>query len=560
MKTDRLLEEIKSRTDIVDLISEYVQLKKTGQNWKGLCPFHSEKTPSFTVSQVKQMFHCFGCSTGGDVFAFIMKHENLSFQEALALLAKKAGVALPDAGSFRRTSEKDEKIRNILIETREYFSEQLGRSSTASAYVKERGISEDMLRRFRVGYAPEGWQNLTRHLKTKGYKEQELVSAGLAVAGNKGTYDMFRNRVIFPIENSSGTVIAFGGRAFGDATPKYLNSPETAVFKKSETLYGLYHAKEEIRKQGRVLITEGYMDVIICHQYGFGNAVAPLGTALTAGHLQRLRTLAGRALLVFDGDAAGKAAAKRALPFICQNNFLASVLILPDQEDPDSYLRKNGAESFAQLLEKAQGIIGFLFTVNRGDKLNTVREALGLIAAVKDLLAADEMLRELADISGTGEMTLREELKRMKGGGTPAGVVSRESRRPAGNSEEYMLLSAVIAFPEKAGYVLSRISLDDIKNKTISSVLAKIAADAGRNGLAGLIDQADDEERCMITRFSVDPGLDPEYVDRSIDDCIIRIARKKLDDKIAMAQRTGDRELSNALLLEKKKLIQGTCS
>lgn len=560
MKTDRILEDIKSRIDIIDLISEYVQLKKAGQNWKGLCPFHAEKTPSFTVSQAKQMFHCFGCSTGGDIFAFVMKHEHLSFQEALSLLARKSGVTLPDAGSFRKTSERDEKVRSILHEARDYFSEQLARSAKAAAYVKGRGIAAELIESFRIGYAPDGWQNLLRYLRGKGCRDQEILESGLAVSGNKGLYDMFRNRVMFPITNMSGSVVAFGGRAFDDATPKYLNSPETAVFRKSETLFGLYHAKEHVRRENRALIAEGYMDVVICHQYGFRNVVAPLGTALTAAHIRKLRTLTDRAVLVFDGDAAGKAAAKRALPLICQNNLAASILLLPDQEDPDSYLKKHGDAAFSELLQNAQGIIGFLFSVNKGSKLETVREALGLIALIGDLLTADEMLTELAETARLNETTLRDELKKMKGSGKGRTVAppTREGGSPARRSEEHLLLSAVLASPEKADYVLSRVSVKDITDKTVAALFSRIAALPAGKELLATLEAAGDEEKKMVTLLSVDPGFDPEFIDRNIDDCLAKIEKRKLDQKVQLIERSDDPAVSNAFLLEKQKLLKGT--
>lgn len=559
MKTDRILEDIKSRIDIIDLISGYVQLKKAGQNWLGLCPFHSEKTPSFTVSQAKQMFHCFGCSTGGNIFTFVMKHEHLSFQEALVLLARKAGVTLPEAGSFRRTSERDEKVRSILSEATDYFSAQLGRSDKAGAYVTGRGITGELIKSFRIGYAPEGWQNLLRYLKGKGYRDQEIIESGLAVAGTRDPYDMFRNRVMFPITSMSSTIIAFGGRALDDATPKYLNSRETSVFRKSETLFGLDHAREPVRREKRVLIVEGYMDVVICHQFGFNNAVAPLGTALTTAHIRKLKTLADRVVLVFDGDAAGKSAARRSLPLICQNNVAASILVLPGQEDPDSYLKKHGEAAFAELLQQAQGIIGFLFSLNQGDKLQTVREALGLIASIEDLLTADEMLTELADTTRINEATLRDELKKMKAPVRSKPVAPRqEAASAARRNEEHLLLSAVLSAPQKLGYVLSRISVNDIRDRTVAALFARMAALPDGAGLLTGLEAAGEEEKKMVTMLSVEPGFDPEFLEQNIDDCLAKIEKRKLDAKVLLIERSDDPALSNAFLLEKQKLLKGT--
>jgi DNA primase len=313
MRNVRILEEIKSRVDIVNLISRYVGLKKSGQNWKGLCPFHSEKTPSFTVNEAKQIFHCFGCGAGGDVITFLMKYENVSFHEATGILAKDAGIPLPSENAGAKNLQRDEKIRNALFDACNYFEMRLRESETALEYLRERGISEESAGLFRLGYAPAGWQNLLHYLRRAGHGDEVIQAAGLAVKGEKGLYDMFRQRVMFPIMSAGGNILAFGGRALADgkdprngSVPKYINSPETAVFRKSDTLFGLFTAKEAIRRENRVIIVEGYMDVIVCFQYGFRNVVAPLGTSLTSGHVRRLRNFTNDSVLVFDGDAAGK--------------------------------------------------------------------------------------------------------------------------------------------------------------------------------------------------------------------------------------------------------------
>ena len=541
----------------MDFISSYVQLKKSGQNWKGVCPFHAEKTPSFMVSRAKQIFHCFGCGAGGDVISFVMRHENLAFHEALDLLGKKAGVAMPAGGADKRSVQKYEKIRELLLETSNYYTEKLKESEPAMAYLARRGITGESVELFRLGYAPEGWHNLIGHLRRIGCADTVIKDAGLAVQGNKGYYDMFRHRIIFPIMSMSGGVIAFGGRAMDDSSPKYINSPETAVFKKSDTLFGLCHAKEAVRKENSVIIVEGYMDVIVCHQYGFQNAVAPLGTALTPAHIQKLRTMAGRAVLVFDGDAAGRAAAKRALSLICQSNYSAKVLVLPDKDDPDSYLRRHGSGPFRELLETAKTPVDFLFEVASGSKIDTVRETLALISGITDVLAADAMLVELSQKGGIHETAIREEFAKIRNsaahGGSPAGDV----QLPAAYNEEYLLLSAVIAFPEKMDSVLSRIDLNDLRDKSVVSLFKKLVslrktADAGR-----VLDVADAEEAKIVTRLSVAPGFDPEQVDQNIEDCLRRMEKRKLDERLRSAQNSGDLKLINSLLLEKKRFSEG---
>jgi len=563
LKTDRVLEDIKSKIDIVDFISGHVQLKKAGQNWKGLCPFHSEKTPSFTVNQAKQIFHCFGCGVGGDVISFAMKSENLSFNEALTMLAKKAGIPFVMGKIDQKTVQKSEQIRSALSEAANFFVNKLAGSKTAKEYLEERGINKESLEMFRLGYAPAGWDNLLKHLRNSGFTDQTIKDAGLAVAGTKGLYDMFRERMIFPIMSINSNVVAFGARALDNSLPKYINSPETPVFNKSATLFGLDKAKEAIIKQNNVLLVEGYMDVIICYQYGFKNVVAPLGTSLTAGHLQKLRTLTNNTTLIFDGDAAGIAAARRALSLICQNGFQAKILLLPEKEDPDSYLRKHGGPSFGTLIENSKSIIDFIFSISGSAKTDTIREVLTLIAELKDILVADEMLTELTNKTRVHESTIRQEFKNISSRRSGISIEKRDnpsqpdrSGIPSGNPEEYLLLSAVVAFPEKTDYLLSHLDLNDIKDKIVVSIFNKLSALTGEKDPAYLLDTADEDERKMITRLSVDPGFDPAHIDKNIEDCLKRIENRKLNRKIRNAEISGDLKLLTALVIEKKKNIK----
>ncbi|MDP2158093.1 MAG: DNA primase [Nitrospirota bacterium] len=557
MRSDRVLEEIKERIDIVDFIEGYVQLRKSGQNWKGLCPFHTEKTPSFTVSQAKQIYHCFGCGAGGDVIGFLVNYERMSFPEALQVLAEKAGVKLPVFGQDKKAAEKGQQIRNALASATEFYCRKLNESKSASAYIKKRGITDEAMSLFRLGYAPAGWSNLLKHLKQAGYSDAVIREAGLAVAGDKGLYDMFRERVIFPIMGTNGNVIAFGGRAMDDSLPKYINSPETPVFKKSETLYGLYTAKEAIRQKEYALIVEGYMDVIICHQYGFKNGVAPLGTSLTSGHLLKLRKLTKEVVVIFDGDAAGIAAAKRALPLLAQNDFHAKILILPDNEDPDSYLGKHGSESLSILIEKAESVTDFILSASKVQRSQAVREALTVIAERPDAIEAEQMLIELAAKTRISEATLREEYRKLRAKKTGALIKPvRAKAAPRNRAEEELLLSAVIAFPDKADAVLLRIDLDEMKDAAVSSLFRRIAALQDRTNIAGVLDNASEEDRLLFTRLSVAPGFDPEFVDRNIEDCFMNIEKRKFEERLLHARASGDIQLINTLLLEKKKLIK----
>jgi DNA primase len=557
MKTDRALEEIKSRTDIVEFISDYVALKKSGQNYKGLCPFHSEKTPSFMVSQSKQIFHCFGCGVGGDVVAFLMKQENLSFGEALRYLAKKTGIVLSDHQSGRYVSDKRDSILKINEEALHYFKNNLQASGPARDYLKKRDISDESIDRFHIGYATGQRDGLLTHLKKKGHVDSVLIKTGLFAEDSSGLRDMFRRRIIFPIFNVKNDAIAFGGRVMDDALPKYINSPETDVFKKSETLFAINLAKEDIRKKGDAIIVEGYLDALVCHQFGFANTVAPLGTALTSRQLQKIKLLARNVVLVFDSDEAGISAARRSLAVICDTGFTAKVLLLPGGEDPDSFLRKSGPAPFKKLLADAVSSVEFLYKTAKGDRTERVREVLAVIVSAKDLILADAMLGELADRSRINESVLRNELDKMRSKSSQRASGSSGKAREFSNREEYLLLSAVIAFPERAEAVLSRISINDLKENTVRSIFNKIKACKDAPTVDLILACADEAERSLITELSIRPGFDPEHIGQNIDDCLMTMRKKGFEERNRLAEISGDVLLLDSLLKEKRKLMKG---
>jgi len=557
MKAGGLLEEIKSHIDIVEFISDYVALKKSGQNYKGLCPFHSEKTPSFMVSQTKQIFHCFGCAAGGDVVSFLMKHDNLPFGEALQYLAKKSGLKITDSAFDKNFSAKRQKILQVNEEAMKFYMRALRQSNTAMAYLEQRGISEDALTTFSIGYAPDQRNTLSLHLKKMGHSDSILMNAGLAVADGKGCRDWFRGRILFPICNMRNDIVAFGGRVMDNALPKYINSPETEIFKKSETLYAINLSKDEIRKKGYALIVEGYLDAIMCHQHGFKNTVAPLGTALTSRHVHKLKSLTNMVVLVFDSDDAGVSAARRSLSILCETDIRAKVLLLPPGEDPDSFLRKTGSEPFSKSLSSAQSTIEFLLSSAKGERLEVVREALVMIASMKDLLQADELVRELVDRSKINEAVLRSELEKMR---QKAHAHKREKPQHAAapfNREELLLLSALLSFPEKSHSVLSQLTLEDIRDETIRSLLHKINKHGDTVTIPILLNDADDAERTLITGLSLNPGFDPEHVDKNIDDCLLKLKQRKAEKERQLAEDTGDITRLDSLLKEKRKSIKG---
>jgi len=555
MKTDRILDDIKSRLDIVELVSDYIELKKAGQNYKANCPFHSEKTPSFTVSQSKQIFHCFGCGAGGDIFGFVMKYENLDFQEALKMLAKKAGVQLSGYRFEDGLSERKERLYVIQKEALNTFTGNLKKSKTAIAYLDKRGVSHEMVEAFSLGYADRGRKVLYDHLRAKGLDDSLIIQSGLVFTGESGLHDAFKKRIMFPIFNIQGDAIAFGGRAIDDSMPKYLNSPETLLFKKSETLYGLNVAKDEIRKKGYVMIAEGYLDVIMCRQHGFLNVVAPLGTALTTGHLQKLGRFTKKVLLVFDSDAAGIAAAKRSLSILYEHGFRSKVLLLPERDDPDSFLRKNGSRAFQIKLSKSESMVDFILRL-KGDKADNIRTAIGIIDNAKDLILREELFKELAEKSGIRESVLRGETKKYE---QRAGI----SRTPAAAKtagffydEEVLLLSAIVAFPDRAPYIFDNLNIDRVCNPVVRQIFQEIKPLADRLNMNTMLGILNDEGKALITRLSLNPGFDIEHVDNNIRDCLRDMAHCEIEEKIRLAKTSGDLRLLNSLLAERQKITR----
>jgi DNA primase len=542
MKSDRLIEEIKSSIDIVDFISDYVQLKKAGQNYKGLCPFHPDKVPSFMVSPSKQIFHCFGCGSGGDVISFLMKHDNLSFNEAKRYVANKAGIQLTEPQRNTHASEKREKLFRIQGEALTFFRGHLKSSDTARAYLTKRGIDDTSVNRFNIGFAPNEQTALLQHLKEKGYTDSFIKDAGLSVIDRKGYRDTFRGRIIFPICNMRGDSIAFGGRVMHNTLPKYLNSPETEIFKKGETLFAVNLAKDEIRKKGYALVVEGYLDAIICHQYGFQNTVSPLGTALTVGQLKKLKILTTKVVVIFDGDEAGIAAAKRSLPIFCECDVRAKILLLPQGDDPDSYLRKKGKRALQKMLADTMSMIEFLMKISGKDKIDTVRESLLMIASGNDLIIADEMVKELAERSGISETILRSELRKMKKKAKRSKGEEAVPVKTVRHVEEYLLLSALISFPEKVEEVIPEVNSEELRTVPIKSLFEKIKALGGS----------------IIRELSINPGFDLDHVDRNIHDCLRRLAQRRLEDRrnVLVAQEPYDVALHDSILKEKRKLIR----
>lgn len=438
---DDVLEAIRARISIVDVVGAHVALRRAGKNWKGLCPFHGEKTPSFTVNEERGTYHCFGCGVGGNVFRFLMEAEGRSFREAVELLAARAGVVLT-LGVESPEGRRERQERDILLDLLElgarYYRHQLleGRAGEpARAYLSQRGIGAEVAEVFRIGCAPPGWDNLARYLASKGHDLALAARAGLVSQRTSGGYyDRLRDRLVFPITDPSGRVVSFGGRVLGAGEPKYLNGPESPVFHKSETLYGLHQGGEVLRREKRALLVEGYVDVVSLHAAGFRGALATLGTSLTRDHAQALKRRVDEVVLLYDGDEAGRKAAFRSLELFLSASLPCRVVLLPDDHDPDSYVRAGG-DLGARIAEARTLFATFLDDLtrrlDRGNvegRLAAVEALLPALSAVPDPLARDLYAREAAEALGVGEDLLRARLARP--GSTTARTVPEPPEAP----------------------------------------------------------------------------------------------------------------------------------
>jgi DNA primase len=405
------IQDLLARVDIVDVVGRYVALKKGGQNMLGLCPFHGEKTPSFTVSPAKQFYHCFGCGAHGNAIGFLMENRGLGYVEAIRDLAQQVGLTVPESDGADPQAARTRGLTDLLQQAADFYRDQLKSADIAKDYLKGRGITGVTAKTFALGYAPDDWQGLRSAGPT--YEDPRLVDAGLVIVGDGGKrYDRFRGRVMFPIRNRRGAVIGFGARSLDGAEPKYLNSPETPVFRKGAELYGLFEAQEAIRARRRVIVCEGYLDVIQLSQAGFGEAVAALGTAITDTHVSTLLRTADHVIFAFDGDAAGFKAARRALeatlPVISENK-RASFVLLPDGEDPDSLVKNHGPDAFEQALADAMPLSRwFIRSLSEGRSLDQAEDRASMVADAKPLLASMtaaalrvQLSRELAEVTRT---------------------------------------------------------------------------------------------------------------------------------------------------------------
>jgi DNA primase len=417
-----LLLEIKEKNDIVAVISEYTTLKKAGRGWIGLCPFHAEKTPSFNVNRDKQVFYCFGCGVGGDVLSFIMKVENVDFIAAARRLANRAGIEWPEYQPHSEEERRREELYKLTQLAATFYAQCLNNADHAAAarqYLEKRRIQPVIGLRFGLGFAPPGWHHLTQVLQQKNFSLEAAERLGLVGFGENGFYDRFRDRLIFPIFNFKGNIAGFGGRVFDDSQPKYLNSPESSLFHKSNLLYGLYQAKETIRKTHQAIIVEGYLDVLQAHQAGFTQAIASLGTALTGEQVKIIKKYASEAVLAYDGDIAGQNATQKGVELLQEAGLAIKILHLPDGHDPDSLIREAGAAAFQTLLDQRMNLVEYKidsvigkFDLNAPEEQAlAVQEVLPYLAAVASNIAREAYVRQISRAIGVSETAIFNELR-----------------------------------------------------------------------------------------------------------------------------------------------------
>jgi DNA primase len=584
---DDKITAIKNASDIVDIISETVALRRTGRNYVGLCPFHAEKTPSFTVSPDKQIFYCFGCGAGGNVFSFMMKHEGLTFPETARALATRYGIDIPDRTLSPREKKKlteRESIITLNTETVSFYQECLTRNAhgkKAMAYLLKRGMTHKTIEEFKLGFAPEGWDHLLRLFKGRKKALETVLKAGLIIPRKSGDghYDRFRNRVIFPIFNQQNQTVGFGGRVMDDALPKYLNSPDTPVYNKSRSLYGVHRARQACRQTRIAYVVEGYFDLLSMHQFGMPNTVATLGTALTIDHVQMLKGAVGeqgRAILVYDSDQAGIKAAQRSVAVFQKGLLEARILVLPQGHDPDSYLMEQGPDGFYRAAEQAMPIMTFMveaavekYGLSIDGKVRIVNELRSAMGAIEDPVERSLQVKYLAERIDVRESVILQKIRQAVGRPEPRRAWTPHKRQPgpampagAGTSETYRLEQQMVAMmlqlPEMIGVVAQRQLIDYFTDPLLKDVGQAIVSHLGDKGkdIADLVSLWDEpEKKKVVARLS----MKDEHWDRN--GCMnllnqfensIRRRDKALLRRIEAAEKNGDDTLLAELLRQKQ--------
>lgn len=572
---ENTIQEILRRINIIDIVGEHVKLKKSGSNFMGLCPFHNEKTPSFSVSPDKGLFYCFGCGVGGNVFTFLMKTRGITFSEALQYLSKRAGVALPKQNLSplqRKYKELRNKIFQINKLAEEFYRKTLSgeEGRRAIEYLKnERGLSDTTISDFRLGYAPDRWNSLVNYLIAKGISLEDGEKAGLILPRKDGSYyDIFRDRVMFPITDMDGNIQGFGGRIIDNGEPKYLNSPETPVFTKGRTFYGMELTWKEVRKQEEAFIVEGYFDLIMLYEKGIKNVLAPLGTALTEEHVHLLRRIMKRAYMLFDSDSAGLRAAERVLPLFLDSGIDTFIILLPSGDDPDTFVRREGGGALLELKNKAKSLWDFYLDsmVNKAGpypwrKSAILQEFLPLLNRITNSATLVQLRKQISERFGIDESVMNELIKKSKQGIKDEGVKITEKSL---NRKEMSLIYVMLKYPEGVPKLKGYINkIEDYRLKTIAEYITD--AYINYNNLSVhtlLINLEDEEKRNLITRILsefediLEPSSAIEHIVREFELREILDEEKRLTLELNEVQKRGDEKEIQHLLNLKSELIR----
>jgi DNA primase len=532
------VEAVRAAGDIVGLISDYVPLRKSGARLKGLCPFHDEKTPSFSVDPDRQLFYCFGCQTGGDVFKFVELYEKVSFREALEMLARRWGVTLPS--SAHGPADPNARLLELNRSAADFFRAALAEAGGAGAreYLVRRGLERATVERLGLGFAPDAWEALRSHLVARRFHVAEVLRGGLVLERKTGGghYDRFRNRLVFPIRDLNGNPVAFGGRALGDAEPKYINSPETPVYTKGDHLYGLDQAREAIRREGLAIVVEGYMDLAALVQAGFDNVVATLGTAFTPAQARLVARFTGRVVISYDGDAAGANATARSIGLLLEKGLEVRALLLPGGSDPDDYLRSAGREAYARLLQQAPEYLEFLVQrevaardlTRVEEKVAAVNAVLPHVAKVPNSIARAAWASRLADALTLEEGLVLQELRKALLSAQPR-IRARASAAPVVREAEARLVHLLLGSEHERAACAATLDASDLQGHAVAPIVQTILRlhGEGRPVDAPSVLQAleDDALRELLTRiaFRDEPAEGP-----GVEDCLFAFRRERL--------------------------------
>ena len=547
-----VITEVKQRLDIVELVSDYVTLQKTGRNFKGLCPFHSEKHPSFFVFPEQQSWHCFGaCGTGGDIFSFIMKKEGIDFGQALRLLAQRGGITLsPLEAPDKAEDEKKERLFQINEAATEYYHHLLSSTKAGEAtrsYLARRKVMPETIKEFRLGFSPDAWETIKSYLLGKGYKEKELVEAGLIIETEEGgSYDRFRNRLMFPICDIQGRVTGFGARALDDSLPKYINSPQTPIFDKSSILYGIDKAKSAIRKNNLVIIVEGYMDVLTAHQHGWRNAVASMGTSLTEKQVEGIKRLTNNITLALDADLAGEEATLRGKAILAHSSAEANVILLPSGKDPDEVIRENTA-LWQKLVEQAMPILDFAFQsviskvdINKAkDKSLAVQKLLPSIYEIKDPQQRFHYVEKLARELKIKTLDVEAALQKVKTARERPQLSkpteqSRLARQFVSSPSEEYCLALLLQYPELRPLAQDQeLSPEHFESTENREVFVKWQHSSDISNLESKLDTGLLEHLYYLVKKIFPPAIQESKQTRqdALGDCILRL-REELSRKL----------------------------